>query len=146
MSDHAEREFESFDEGAPRDVRVPTDQREIYEELTSSADSPFDGERRTDLFVFAMGYGYDKGLRADFGGNTHALFQRQSLSEAQEWMIKSVAVDETEDPDVLQDGQETYQIAREYANGGLTRLYELYTGPQSLFNQLTQEVIEKSDR
>lgn len=139
-------ELESFDDGAPRDVRVPAAQREIYDELTSSADSPFDGETRTDLFVFAMGYGYDQGLRADFSGDTHALFQRQSLTEAQEWMLKSVAVRETEDPDVLQDGKESYQIAREYANGGLDRLYELYTGPQNLFEQLTRDVIQSSDR
>jgi dnd system-associated protein 4 len=139
-------EFQSFDDSAPRDIRVPTAQREIYEELTSSTDSPFDGETRTDLFVFAMGYGYDQGLRADFSGDTHALFQRQSLSDAQEWMLKSVAVRETEDPDVLQNGKETYLIGREYANGGLNRLYELYTGPQNLFEQLTRDVIKKSDR
>jgi dnd system-associated protein 4 len=146
MSDGSDgSELQSFDDGAPRDVRVPAAQREIYDELTSSSDSPFDEETRTDLFMFAMGYGYDQGLRADFSGETHPLFQRESLSDAQEWILKSVAVRETEDPDVLQQGKETYQIAREYANGGLDRLHELYAGPQNLFEQLTQEVIRKSD-
>jgi hypothetical protein len=116
----------------------------MFSELTENSDSPFHNEDLTDLFVFAACYGYQKGLRTELEDSKHALFQRGSLSESQVWTLKSIAVKETEDPEMLKDGSGIYEIAREFANGGIKQLYSQYTGPNNLFSSLSKDIINKS--
>lgn len=134
------------DEGSgPRDIRIPEGKQPMFKELTTNSDSPFHEETMTDLFVFAASYGHDAGLRTELEDSRHALFQRSSLSESQVWILKSISVKETEDPDVLQDDTRIYKIAREFANGGIDQLYTRYTGPNDLFSELSKSIIEMSD-
>lgn len=128
----------------PRDIRIPEGKQPMFKELTTNSDSPFYDEDMTDLFVFAATYGYNTGLRTELEDSKHALFQRNSLSESQVWILKSIAVKETEDPEVLQDDVKIYEISREFANGGIDQLYTRYTGPTDLFSELSKSIIEIS--
>lgn len=130
---------------APRDIRVPEGKQPMFKELTSSPDSPFFEQDMKDVFVFAAAYGYDRGLRTELEDSRHALFNRASLTDDQVWMLKSIAVKETEDPETLKDGKEVYEIAREYANGGIDQLYTQYTGPENMFSNLSKNIITKAD-
>lgn len=116
----------------------------MFSELTESEDSPFHGENLNDLFVFAACYGYNKGLRTELEDSRHALFQRRSLSESQVWILKSIAVKEVEDSEMLKDGAGIYEVAREFANGGVNQLYSQYTGPGNLFSSISKDIINKS--
>jgi dnd system-associated protein 4 len=132
-------------EDAPRDIRIPEGKRPLFKELTTSSDSPFFDQNMNDLFVFAAAYGYDKGVRTELEDAKHALFNRDSLGDDQVWILKSIAVKETESPETLRDGAEVYQIAREYANGGIDQLYTDYTGPNHMFSSLSKDIITKAD-
>jgi dnd system-associated protein 4 len=130
---------------APRDIYVPEAKQPMFKELTENSDSPFFEETMTDLFVYAAAYGYNQGLRTELADSKHALFQRSSLSESQVWILKSVVVKETENPDILKDEARIFEIAREFANGGIDQIYTEYTGPNNMFSQHSKKVINMSD-
>lgn len=132
-------------EDAPRDITIPEGKQPMFEELTTNSDSPFFNEDMKDLFVFAAAFGYDRGLRTELEDTKHALFNRASLTEDQVWILKSIAVKETESPETLKNGAELYEIVREFANGGIDQLYTQYTGPNDMFSNLSKDIITKSD-
>ncbi|QLD89107.1 hypothetical protein HWV07_08720 [Natronomonas salina] len=132
-------------ENAPRDITIPEEKQPMFKELTSNSDSPFFNEDMKDLFVFSAAYGYDRGLRTELEDTRHALFNRASLSDDQVWILKSIAVKETESPETLKDGAELYEVVREFANGGIDQLYTQYTGPNDMFSSLSKNIIKKSD-
>ena len=134
-------QFESTD--SPRDVRIEEEKHTFYVELSSDSRSPFENAQFKDIFVFAMAYGFRHGHRVPLEGETRALINRSSLSEAQQWIVKSVAMKEVEDGQILQDGSQIYDIAHAYANGGIKELYKSFKGPGDSFRELSSEVIEE---
>jgi len=135
----------SNDNSRPRDVRIPEAKRSKFEELTESNDSPFKHWERNELFVYAAAYGHNQGLRTQLEDSGHALFQYSQLDDAQDWILKSIAVKEEESADVLDDGSEIDTIVREYANGGIERFYQMYVGTGDMFIQLTDDIMELAD-
>jgi hypothetical protein len=131
----------SEDGSRPRDVRIPEAKRTTLEELTEGSDSPFNDWERNELFVYAAAFGYERGLRTELDDVGHALFQYSQLDDTQNWILKSIAVKEEESTDVLEDGSKVDIIVREYANGGIARLYEMYVGTGDTFIQLTDDVL-----
>jgi len=132
-------------DGRPRDARIPDEKRPKFEELTDSSDSPFRNWESNELFVYAAAYGFDQGLRTEMDSAGHALFQWNQLSDSQDWILKSIAVKEQEDHEVLDDGSTIDTIYREYANGGIERLYQKYVGTGDLFIELTDDVMDLAD-
>jgi len=126
----------------PRDIRIADEQHHMYQELTEDEASPFYETTKTDMFVFAMGYGFDQGLRTEITDSRRALFQIRDLSSAQDWNVRAIAVYEKEDHRVLQDKSEVYQIAVEYAHGGMDQLYKQYTSPGDFFSEISSEIIQ----
>lgn len=133
------------DSGAPRDIYIPEEKQPMFKQLTESSDSPFYGQDMKDLFVFAASYGHDRGLRTELEDSRHALFNRESLSESQVWILKSIAIKETEDAETLKEGAEIYKIVREFANGGIDQLYTQYTGPNNMFSNLSKSIIKQAN-
>lgn len=138
MTDSTRPEYEETE--APRDVAIERSKRELYEELRTTESSPFYEVELREIFLFAMGYGREKGGRVELDGDLHYLFGRDSLADEQEWIIQSVAVKETRDPDVLRDEKLVYTIAQEYANSGIERLHGKVFGPDEALNELTSEL------
>jgi dnd system-associated protein 4 len=130
----------------PRDVRIPEEKQPKFAELTDSTDSPFHNWEKNELFVFAASFGFDRGLRTQLEDSSHALFQWNQLDDTQLWMVKSMAVKERESPEILDDGGQIDTLVREYANGGIDRIYEMYVGTGDIFTTLTDDVIELSDK
>jgi hypothetical protein len=138
MTDSTTTQYEETE--APRDVAIERSKRELYEELRTTDSSPFYEVELRELFLFAMGYGRQKAGRAELDGDLHYLFGRTTLSDEQEWVIKSVAVKETREPDVLRDERMVYTIAQEYANSGIEKLHGKVFGPDEALNELTSEL------
>ncbi len=138
MTDTSQTEYEETE--APRDVAIERSKRELYEELRTTESSPFYEVELRELFLFSMGYGREKAGRVELDGDLHYLFGRDTLSDEQEWIIQSVAVKETRDPDVLRDEKLVYTIAQEYANSGIERLHGKVFGPDEALNELTSEL------
>lgn len=141
MSD-TDPEVEYKETEAGRDVVVDEQAREYFDALVEEEDSPFYGVQRIDLFMFALGYGRTRAGRVAMGPGRHALFNRPSLSEQQEWIIKSVATYEERDPQVLRDEKQVYQIAQEYVRGGIEELHSLYIRPGDTFSELTTDIVQ----
>jgi len=141
MSDQStEPEYEKTKAG--RDVVVDQQSRDYFDTLVGEEDSPFYGVQRIDLFMFALGYGRKRSGRIELGSGRHALFNRPSLSDQQEWIIKSIAAYEERDPQVLRDEKRVYKIAQEYARGGIEELHSLYVRPGDGFSELTTDVVQ----
>lgn len=138
MTESSQVEYEETE--APRDVAIERSKRELYEELRTTESSPFYEVELREIFLFAMGYGREKGGRVELEGDLHYLFGRDSLADEQEWLIQSVAVKETRDPDVLRDKRLIYTIAQEYANSGIEKLHGKVVGPDEALNELTSEL------
>lgn len=131
---------------APRDIQIAEDQHTAYVELTEDESSPFSEVQKMDLFVFAMGYGFDQGLRVPIDGSKRALFNVSSMSDAQRWNFRAIAVQEKEDHSILRDKKQVYKIGREYANGGMEQLYKIYTRPGDTFSELSSELVRYGDK
>ncbi len=127
---------------AGRDVVVDQQARDYFDTLVGEEDSPFYSVQRIDLFMFALGYGRKRSGRIELGSGRHALFNRPSLSDQQEWIIKSIAAYEERDPQVLRDEKRVYKIAQEYARGGIEELYSLYVRPGDGFSELTTDIVQ----
>ncbi len=138
MTDTTTAQYEETE--APRDVAIERSKRGLYEELRTTDSSPFYEVELRDLFLFAMGYGRQKAGRVELDGDLHYLFGRTTLSDEQKWVVRSVAVKETRDPDVLRDERMVYTIAQEYANSGIEKLHGKVFGPDEALNELASEL------
>jgi dnd system-associated protein 4 len=133
-------EFEVTEIG--RDIHIESSKRDLYEELQENSNSPFQDTELTKIFLFAMAYGTKKAGRTPISGDTHALFNRSSLSEDDQWIIKSIAVKEERTTEVLKDEKQVFKIAQEYANGGIDELHGKVFGPGDALVELSDEVID----
>jgi dnd system-associated protein 4 len=129
---------------AGRDIHIQDDKHSKYTEMIKDTTSPFHETEYTQLFMFAMVYGWQNAGRIELSGGTRALFNRSSLSDQQEWIIKSIAVKEDRDADVLKDEKRVYKIAQEYANGGIDVLHSTYVNPEDTFSEISTEIIQRS--
>ncbi len=142
----SEQQKERYEETDPRrDVHIEKEKRGLYEDLRTKETSPFYEVELHDIFMFAMSYGRRKAGRVELEGDEHALFGRSAaLREEQEGIIESVAVWEERSLDVLRDRRLVYEIAEEYANGGIEKLHGRVFGPEDdALSELTMEVAEE---
>jgi hypothetical protein len=142
MSDVPETEVETDypETEAPRDVAIEADKRELYRELRKRKRSPFYQTELRDLFLIAMGIGQRQARRVPLEGERHYLFSRSSLSDEQEWIIKSAAVAHEEDSRVLRDEETVFTIAQEFANAGIDLLHEQAFEPGEPLREFTAEL------
>lgn len=128
---------------APRDITIDTSAADTFEALTSSSDSAFNGMARKDVFVLAAAIGFDQGLQQKIGSR-HALANLSSLSEDQRWILKSIAMKNQNDIELLQDKTEIYKIAGEFATGGVEYLDKLRRSPEDMQTRLSTDIIKLS--
>jgi hypothetical protein len=99
-----------------------------YKEIHDSPRSPFKDMRFKDIFLNAMMLGYQKKIRTPLEGARHDLFEVPLFNPEEEWLIKSVALAEKDNLDVLLDEKEILKITEEYANAGILILYDIIFG------------------
>lgn len=101
-------------------------------------------EENASIFIMAMALAFQKGLKSPFKKAKEGLARLTYLSEEQISMIKSVAIMDAQDPQVLLDEDKVYLIAEEYANAGIKLLKSLILTPDpgSVIKKLATEFIE----
>jgi len=140
MSDTQQQEFEQTNPS--REIGVDPEKHQLYKDLETKPSSPFFEEELVDIWLFTVGYGRKHGKRKPLPGNKKWMVRMTSLDDDDEWLVKSVAVDETDTTDVLQDGKRVFKIAQEYANAGIELLHEEVTNPDSdSISELTADVV-----
>jgi hypothetical protein len=130
----------------PRELAIDESHRERYRELTKEdSNSPFAGQQMSKLFMFSLGVGYDQGLPKSIDTQAKSI-PWSALTANEQWVIKSVAVKEAEDVDILRDGTQVGQIASAYAHGGFEYVDEVIKGPKDTLSTLRTEVVRKHKR
>ena len=119
----------------PRDVSVDSRNHEKFKKLTESdlarALSPFYKKTMKDVFMYALGIGFFNHrrmkLRKKVGTIPLRTFSSNDLA-----LLMAVAVVEKGSLDVLyrENIREVIEIAEEYANGGITILYNMVFGDE----------------
>lgn len=114
----------------PRDISLESGEKhEQFKQLTESKLSPFYKRTMKDVFMYALGIGFSEkkriGLKKSIG-----VIPRTTFSDADLALIKAIAISEKGTMDVLfeENIKEAFEIAEEYANGGITTLYALVFG------------------
>lgn len=141
MSDTQQQtEFEQTEPS--REIGVDPDKHHLYKELETNPQSPFYEEELVDIWLFTVGYGRHHGEKEKLPGNKKWMVRMTSLDADAEWIVKSVAIEETGTTDVLQDGKRTFTIAQEYANSGIELLHDEVMDPDSdSISELTSDIV-----
>lgn len=141
MSD-TQHQMDFEDTDPSREIGVDPNKHSVYKELETNPSSPFYKEKLVDIWLFTVGYGRQHGEREPLPGNKKWMVRMTSLDDDDEWVVKSVAIDETGTTDVLQDGKQVFTIAQEYANSGIELLYDEVTDSDSdSLSELTADVV-----
>lgn len=111
---------------APRELDVDEYHHEKFKDLVQNERSPFYKQNMGDVFIYAMALGY-------FNNETIPLKKRKgtiplTAVKEQEWLIKSIAISKTNYIGILLNEKDVYEIAEEYANGGIVLLYDMVLG------------------
>lgn len=126
----------------PRDLSIESEKRDRYKELTDDdSRSIFAGQQMSRVFMVSLGVGYDQGLQKSLNSPSGSI-PWSALTKDEQWVIKSVAVKEAGDAEILKDGSQVARIAQEYANGGFEYIDDLVRGPKDPLSTLRADVVK----
>jgi hypothetical protein len=110
--------------GLKRDLSLDEAKHSQYQELAENDIFKNSDAPTRYVFLYAMALGYNNNnpvpLRKKKG-----VIPTRTLSEAQLWLINSIAIAKKGSVEVLFDANDILNIAEEYANGGVQDLYEV---------------------
>jgi dnd system-associated protein 4 len=105
-----------------RRIKRPKEQEPVYKQLTDSDEFGFFTTYK-DIFMLAGTIGFMSNKRVEFSGSAEGIPWNVFNLDSDESVINAVAIAETEDPNILKSGDETFdkklQIFEEYAAGGI---------------------------
>ncbi|MCD4670738.1 MAG: hypothetical protein K8S14_09870 [Actinomycetia bacterium] len=124
----------------PDRLNIDKNDRKLYDEIRI-----FKKKENKEKFLFAMAYGYMNNIRFPIKSKDGFILNKTLLPE-DEALINSLAVKDSESPEILLDLQDVYNIAEEYAHAGLKMLYDesMSNAEHGSFNiKLEKEIFEK---
>lgn len=132
---------------APRDLKYSKEDNEKYRKLLQDDLSPFAGAMYKDIFLYAVAYGFNKGLRKQIK-KPQPNIPLAAFSEDEVWILKSTAIAEKQSLEILNDEKQLYQIVEEYANGAIEEIYlEIFGGkPGEPNKRMTNDILKEIDR
>lgn len=108
----------------PKTFDRDNDDIEIHKSLKKDYPSLFNDFDNKDYFIFSLSFGFANENRIPLKRKASGGYFRAETLTPSEWaLIKTVAICE-ESEEVLNDPPKIYQIAEEYAHGGLILLHE----------------------
>ena len=101
------------------DVAYDKNDQEFYASLVAEdSSSIFKNRTRVDVFMYAMALGFNAKKRLPLEKKA-ANLNPSAISGDMRWLMRSIAVTDTEDLNVIKDHKEVTKIAEEYANAGI---------------------------
>jgi len=116
----------------PREIDLEAGERHSKVlKLIDDGSSPFYKKTMKQVFMYALGIGFRNHKRVQLKKRT-AVIPYSAFSDADRSIIKAVAIAEKNSIDVLfgENVQEMFEIAEEYANGGIDLLDYQVFGPE----------------
>jgi len=114
----------------PRDLSVDESKHHKFSELAE--EDIF--KTMKSVFLYAMAIGFYKKLKIPLKKKKNSI-PSSSISEPDEkwtkerWLLNAIALTETEDINIILDGEKVAHIAEEYANYGIDILYDVFKNP-----------------
>jgi dnd system-associated protein 4 len=120
---------------------------EDFKLLQDEKDSPFCKRTNKDVFFMAMLVGLKNGVRLPLQSKQEYV-REEYLNDDERTIIKSIAISEEKDLSVLVDKGRVYQIAEEYAAGGIKYLKNSAFKRQhgSYVKELEGELLEEFEK
>jgi len=113
----------------PRDLALEAGEKHSkVEDLVENKLSPFYRKTMKEVFMYAMGIGFKNGKRVRLK-KRKAVIPLSTFVDADRSLIKAIAIAEKKSVDVLfgENVKEIFEIAEEYANGGIDMLsYQVF--------------------
>ena len=101
------------------DVAYDKNDQEFYASLVAEdSSSIFKNRTRVDVFMYAMALGFNAKKRLPLEKKA-ANLNPSAISGEMRWLMRSVAVADTEDLNVIKSHKKVIEIAEEYANAGI---------------------------
>lgn len=106
----------------PQVIRVKY--TDYYDEIMEKG--PFGDFEKPQIFLLAVSIGYARGEKEEGADDwvTRTEYLGGENSE-ERWLLRSIALEETDDITVLRDGKKIFDIAVQYANGGIQVLHDM---------------------
>ena len=107
------------------DVAYDKGDQEFYSSLVAEdSSSIFKKKERVDVFMYAMALGFNAKKRLPLVKRVPNL-NPSAISGEERWLMRSIAVADTEDLNVIKSHKKVIEIAEEYANAGIKILREM---------------------
>ena len=107
------------------DVAYDKGDQEFYSSLVAEdSSSIFKKKDRVDVFMYALALGFNARKRLPLVKKA-ANLNPSAISGDERWLMRSIAVTDTEDLNVIKDHKEVVKIAEEYANAGIIILRDM---------------------
>ncbi len=104
----------------PDRLSIEKNDKVKYEKLQE--ENIFKDMDNKDLFIFAMSYGYSKNVFKNLDSKEG--YVRTEYLKPEDWaLINSLSIDK-DSVDILGNPEKTFQLAEQYANGGIKLLAE----------------------
>ena len=137
----------------PRDFRVSESKRKLLLELVESEISPFwkghvkGAAHQRNVILHAIALAFQKGVRKPFK-NGKSIFQNVNWKEEERHFLVSIAMVELGLEDALFNTVEVYKMAEQYADTGITIVYNMvfkegHAEPIDTFETAIADTIEK---
>ena len=125
---------------ASRRLSYGEENRDMYNTLTRIQKSPFHQDPYTKIFIAAMALGYKKGLKKKLKKRENAL-HGPSFTPQEKWLMIALYMKENtkHGVNVLFEPDEIFNLAEEYANGGLQSLWDIYNSTVEPVEELEKE-------
>ena len=135
------------DKSGPDRLYVEKEYLKDFRLLNDEADSPFYKKRNQDVFLMAMFVGIRYGSNPPIK-KREELVRVEYLTDDDLSVLKAVAISEMKDPLVLLDLNKVFQIAEEYASGGIGYLKDAVfkKGFGSYEKRLETDLIESFEK
>ena len=107
------------------DVSYDKGDQEFYSSLVAKdSSSIFKGKERIDVFMYAMALGFKVGKRLPLVKKLPNI-NPSAVSGERRWLMRSVAVVETQELNTIIDHKLVAKIAEEFANAGIHIVHEM---------------------
>lgn len=98
--------------------------KKMYDTLKNNEEFFKNNNNNKELFLFALAFGFFNKNRQKFSGKKLGYFLEKDLKYEDLVLLYAVAIFETQSLDILGDKEKIFNIAEEYAHGGLKLLFD----------------------
>lgn len=117
----------NIEENFPKYLAYKISDQEFYNHMKNkNSDTPFSSMTMADVFIYAMSLGFNSKRKIPIHNNEKSLTLPASAFDSQKrWLMRTIAVLDSNELEIILDNSKVVQIAESYANTGIDMLKDL---------------------